>query len=67
MQAPPLGKGGSPGGRAQGGKAQNRLLSEKRAAVVIAALTAEGIVPQRLSVSGGGADKDVRVVVSESK
>jgi outer membrane protein OmpA-like peptidoglycan-associated protein len=51
----------------QGGKAQNRLLSQKRAAAVVAALTAEGIAPQRLRVSDGGADKDVRIVVAESK
>jgi hypothetical protein len=51
----------------QGNKDQNRLLSQKRAAVVIAGLTAEGIAPARLSVSDGGADKDVRIVVSETK
>jgi OmpA family protein len=51
----------------QGGKAPNRLLSEKRAAAVLVALTARGIPAERLTVAGGGADKDPRIIVSEGK
>jgi hypothetical protein len=51
----------------QGGKAQNRLLSHKRSGAVLAALTAEGIPAARLTLSDGGADKDPRIVVSETK
>ncbi len=51
----------------QGGKSENRLLSQKRAAAVVAALTARGVPAARLAVSGGGSDKDPRIVVSEGK
>ena len=51
----------------QGGKAQNRLLSQKRAAAVVAALTARGISSERLAVSDGKSDKDARIIVSEDK
>jgi len=51
----------------QGGKAQNRLLSRKRSGAVLAALTAEGIPAARLILSDGGADKDPRIVLSETK
>ena len=51
----------------QGGKAQNRLLSQKRAAAVVAALTARGISSERLAVSDGKSDKDARIIVSEYK
>jgi hypothetical protein len=51
----------------QGGKAPSRLLSQKRAAAVLAGLTARGVPAERLVVSGGGSDKDPRIVVSEGK
>jgi hypothetical protein len=51
----------------QGGKTQNKLLSQKRGAAVLAALTARGVPAERLSVSDGGGDKDPRIVVSEGK
>lgn len=52
----------------QGGKAQNKLLSQKRGAAVAAALTARGVPAERLKVSDGGADKkDPRIILSESK
>jgi hypothetical protein len=51
----------------QGGKAQNRLLSRKRSGAVLAALTAEGIPAARLILSDGGADKEPRIVLSETK
>jgi hypothetical protein len=51
----------------QGGKAQNRLLSQKRAAAVLAALTARGVPAERLTVSDGKSDKDARIIVSEGK
>ena len=52
----------------QGGKAQNKLLSQKRGAAVLAALTARGVPAGRLTVSDGGADKkDPRIIVSEGK
>ncbi len=51
----------------QGGKAQNRLLSQTRAAAVLAALTAKGISVERLIVSDGKSDKDPRIIVSENK
>ena len=52
----------------QGGKAQNKLLSQKRGAAVLAALTARGVPADRLTVSDGGADKkDPRIIVSEGK
>ena len=51
----------------QGGKAQNRLLSQKRAAAVLAALAARGVSAERLTVSDGKSDKDPRIIVSEAK
>ena len=51
----------------QGGKTQNRLLSQKRAAAVVAALTAQGISSERLAVTDGKSDKDARIIVSEGK
>jgi hypothetical protein len=51
----------------QGGKAPNRLLSRKRSGAVLAALTAEGIPAARLILSDGGADKEPRIVLSETK
>ena len=51
----------------QGGKAQNRLLSQKRGAAVLAALAARGVSADRLSVSDGKSDKDARIIVSEAK
>jgi hypothetical protein len=51
----------------QGGKSQSGLLARKRAAVVLAALVAEGIPENRLTVAGGGSDKDPRIVISETK
>lgn len=51
----------------QGGKAQNRLLSHKRSGAMLAALTAEGIPAGRLTLADGGADKDPRIVLSETK
>ena len=51
----------------QGGKSQNRLLAQQRAAAVLEGLTARGVPANRLSVSAGGADKDPRIVLSESK
>jgi hypothetical protein len=51
----------------QGGKGPSRLLSQKRAAAVLAGLTARGVPAERLVVSGGGSDKDPRIVVSEGK
>jgi hypothetical protein len=51
----------------QGGKSQSGQLARKRAAVVLAALVAEGIPDNRLALAGGGSDKDPRIVVSETK
>jgi hypothetical protein len=51
----------------QGGKSQSGQLARKRAAVVLAALVAEGITDNRLALAGGGSDKDPRIVVSETK
>jgi outer membrane protein OmpA-like peptidoglycan-associated protein len=51
----------------QGSKTRNRDLARRRAAAVITALTAEGIAKTRLTVSDGGADKDVRIVISGVK
>lgn len=51
----------------QGGKAQNRLLSRKRAGAILAALTARGVPAERLSLSDGKSDKDPRIIVSENK
>jgi hypothetical protein len=51
----------------QEGKAQNRLLAQKRAAAVRAALAARGVAAERLTVSDGKSDKDPRIIVSETK
>jgi hypothetical protein len=51
----------------QGGKAQNRSLAQKRAAAVVAALTARGVAAERLAIIDGKSDKDARIVVSEGK
>jgi hypothetical protein len=51
----------------QGGKAQTRLLSQKRGAAVLAALTARGVPADRLTVAEGKSDKDPRIIVSEDK
>lgn len=51
----------------QGGKAPNRVLARKRAASIVAALEGQGIAPERLTVSDGGADKDPRIVLAEKK
>jgi hypothetical protein len=51
----------------QGGKAQNRSLAQKRAAAVVAALTARGVAAERLAIIDGKSDKDPRIVVSEGK
>jgi outer membrane protein OmpA-like peptidoglycan-associated protein len=51
----------------QGGKTQNRLLSQKRGAAIRTALAARGVSADRLSVSDGKSDKDPRIIVSEGK
>ncbi len=51
----------------QGEKAQNRLLSKKRAGAILAALSARGVPADRLSLSDGKSDKDPRIIVSEGK
>ena len=51
----------------QGGKSPNRLLARKRAKAVVAALQEQGIAPARLTVSDGGADKDPRIMITETK
>ncbi len=51
----------------QGGKSQNKALARQRSEAVVAALTAEGVPAERLKASDGGADKDPRTVVSETK
>jgi hypothetical protein len=51
----------------QGGKAQNRLLSQKRGAAIRTALAARGVSADRISVSDGKSDKDPRIIVSEGK
>ena len=51
----------------QGGKAQSRLLSQKRAAAVLAALAARGVPAERLTVADGKSDKDPRIILSEGK
>ena len=50
-----------------GGKAETKALARKRADAVVAALTREGIPGPRLSVVDGKADKDPRIIVSETK
>ena len=51
----------------QGGKAPSRLLARKRAAAMVSALASQGVPQDRLTVADGGADRDPRVSVSESK
>jgi hypothetical protein len=51
----------------QGGKAPAGLLARKRAVAVASALASQGVSQDRLSVADGGADRDPRVSVSESK
>jgi hypothetical protein len=51
----------------QGGKSPNRLLARKRAEAVVAALQAQGIAAERLTLADGGADKDPRIVIAEKK
>lgn len=51
----------------QGSKPRNQQLAQKRAAVIVAVLVGEGVPQDRLTVAAGGADKDSRVVLSESK
>jgi outer membrane protein OmpA-like peptidoglycan-associated protein len=51
----------------QGGKAQNKLLAQKRGTAVLAALSARGVPADALTVSEGKADKDPRIIISEGK
>jgi hypothetical protein len=51
----------------QGGKAQNHLLAQKRAAAIVRALSARGVSPDRLAISKGKSDKDPRIIASEGK
>jgi hypothetical protein len=51
----------------QGSKEQSQLLAQKRAAVVVSFLVAQGLSESRLVIGDGAADKDARVVLSESK
>lgn len=51
----------------QGGKGQNKQLSQKRGAAVLAALSARGVPADRITVSDGKADKNPRIIVSEGK
>ena len=51
----------------QGSKQQSQLLAQKRAAVVVSFLVAQGLSESRLVIGDGAADKDARVVISESK
>lgn len=51
----------------QGSKEQSLLLAQKRAAVVVSFLVAQGLSESQLVVGDGAADKDARVVISESK
>jgi hypothetical protein len=51
----------------QGSKEQSQLLAQKRAAVVVSFLVAQGLSESRLVIGDGAADKDARVVISESK
>ena len=51
----------------QGSKEQNQLLAQKRAAVVVSFLVAQGLSESQLVTGDGSADKDARVVISESK
>jgi hypothetical protein len=51
----------------QGGKAQNKSLSQKRGAAVLAALVARGVPAELLTASDGKSDKDPRIIISEGK
>ena len=51
----------------QGGKGQNKQLSQKRGGAVLAALSARGVPADRITVSDGKADKNPRIIVSEGK
>ena len=51
----------------QGGKAQNKSLSQKRGAAVLAALVARGVPAELLTASAGKSDKDPRIIISEGK
>jgi hypothetical protein len=51
----------------QGSKEQSLLLAQKRAAVLVSFLVAQGLSESQLVVGDGAADKDARVVISESK
>jgi hypothetical protein len=50
-----------------GSKSEIRSLARKRAEAVIAALTAEGVPADRMSMADGKSDKDPRIIVSEHK
>ena len=49
------------------GKKESRVLTSRRAAAVLTALTAEGVPAARLETFDGGSDKDPRIVVSKAK
>jgi hypothetical protein len=51
----------------QGSKEQSQLLAQKRAAVVVSFLVAQGLSESQLVIGEGAPDKDARVVISESK
>jgi hypothetical protein len=51
----------------QSSKEQSQLLAQKRAAVVVSFLVAQGLSESQLMIGDGAADKDARVVISESK
>jgi outer membrane protein OmpA-like peptidoglycan-associated protein len=51
----------------QGSKEQSQLLAQKRAAIVVSFLVAEGLSESQLVIGDGAADKDARLIVSESK
>jgi outer membrane protein OmpA-like peptidoglycan-associated protein len=51
----------------QGSKEQSQLLAQKRAAVVVSFLVAQGLSESQLVIGDGAPDKDARVVISESK
>jgi hypothetical protein len=51
----------------QGSKEQSQLLAQKRAAVVVSFLVAQGLSESQLVIGESAADKDARVVISESK
>jgi hypothetical protein len=51
----------------QGKKALTRKLSQQRAAAVVAGLVAEGITATEVKAVEGGADKDARILLQETK